>query len=102
MCKADVNVHLHEKLVAVVQVVLHQTDPHGQLDIAVHAITLHPILRRLSAFVQDMALEIVGRGSKCRRSKSRKSGDRTKTHDRSDSQARTRECEDAIVRTISR
>ena len=45
------NLHLHEKLVAIVQVALHQTDPHGELDIAVHAITLDPILGRCSAFV---------------------------------------------------
>jgi hypothetical protein len=69
------NSHLHEKLVAFVQVALHQTNPHGELDIAVHAITLDPILRRLSAFVQDMALEVDSRGSDCRGSKSRKSGE---------------------------
>jgi hypothetical protein len=85
MYQVGVNLHLHEKLVTTVQVVLHQTDPHGELDIAVHAITLHPVLRRLSAFVQDMALKVVGGGSKCHRSNSCKGGDRIETHDRSDS-----------------
>jgi hypothetical protein len=70
-----VNSHLHEKLVAFVQVALHQTNPHGELDIAVHAITLDPVLGRLSAFVQNMALEVDGRGSDCRGSKGRKSGE---------------------------
>lgn len=80
-----IDLHLHEELMASVQITLYQTDSHGEFDIAVHAITLYPVLRRLSAFVQDMALEVVGGGSKCYRSKSCKSGDRIETHDRSDS-----------------
>jgi hypothetical protein len=69
--------------VAVIQIALHQTDPHGKLDIAVHAITLDPVLRRLSAFVQDMALEVACRGSNRCGDKSCKSSEAVETHDRS-------------------